>query len=284
MLGRKREGSVVCPSCGSLVGVRDERCYMCGRANPSLWGFMPALKNLGADFGFVPLVIGTCSLMYVLTLIATGPDVMRRTGMSFMGPSGNVMYLFGMSGAGPLFQAGLWWTLLTAPWLHWGIIHIVFNMMSVRNLAPPTSDLIGPARTVIIYIVSGIAGFLLTSIVGEYFSILPILSGAGATAGASASICGLIGAITHYGRKSGSSLIRAQTQQWIISMAIYSFFPGIDSVAHLGGFLGGYGMSYFFNPLTRERGDHLIAAIALLGVTAVALAYGVWRALPLILG
>ena len=46
MLRRKTSGSVVCPSCGSLVGVNDERCYTCGRANPGMWGFAPALRHL----------------------------------------------------------------------------------------------------------------------------------------------------------------------------------------------------------------------------------------------
>src|SRR5437899_9613360 len=42
----------VCPSCGNLVGVNDERCFTCGRWNPGLWGFAPLLKRLGRDLGF----------------------------------------------------------------------------------------------------------------------------------------------------------------------------------------------------------------------------------------
>ena len=40
--------------------------------------------------------------------------------------------------------------------------------------------------------------------------------------------------------------------------------PGIDNFAHAGGFIGGYATSSFFNPLTRERGDHMIVALVLL--------------------
>lgn len=54
-LKRKTEGSVICASCGVLVGVNDDRCYNCGRRNPGLWGYGPALRSLGQDFGFVPL-------------------------------------------------------------------------------------------------------------------------------------------------------------------------------------------------------------------------------------
>src|SRR5437773_8307965 len=77
---RKTTGSVVCPSCGSLVGVRDDKCYTCGRANPGLWGFAPMLRQLGVDLGFVPLVIGASSTLYVLTLLASGPDVTPFSG------------------------------------------------------------------------------------------------------------------------------------------------------------------------------------------------------------
>src|SRR6185436_1613180 len=69
MFKRQKTGSVVCPSCGSLVGVNDEQCYTCGRRNPGLWGFAPLLRRLGNDFGFVPLVTYGCSALYVAGLV-----------------------------------------------------------------------------------------------------------------------------------------------------------------------------------------------------------------------
>jgi rhomboid protease GluP len=282
MLKRRTSGSVICPSCGSLVGVNDDRCYSCGRAQPALWGFAPVLRQLGADLGFVPLVIGTCTVMYLLTLVTSSGGVMSGSGLNFLSPGDSAIFALGMSGAGPVIGGGRWWSVLTATWLHGGLLHIVFNMMSVRNLIPPTIELIGPGRTMTIYVLSGVAGFALTSIVWMYFPYVPFFHGARSTVGASAAICGLLGAITHYGRKSGSSLIRAQTQQWAISMVIYSLLPGIDSVAHAGGFLGGYGLSAFFNPLTKERGDHMLVAIICLGITALALAYTVARGFSLL--
>ena len=69
---RKTSGSVVCPSCGSLVGVRDDKCYLCGRANPGLWGFGPTLRHIGADFGFSQIVIGVCVTLWAITLLVSG--------------------------------------------------------------------------------------------------------------------------------------------------------------------------------------------------------------------
>ena len=104
MLSRKTTGSVVCPSCGSLVGVRDDKCYTCGRANPGLWGFAPMLRQLGADLGFVPIVIGASSTIYVLTLLASGQEIsVFSGGMNILVPSSSALLVFGMSGAVPVF-------------------------------------------------------------------------------------------------------------------------------------------------------------------------------------
>jgi rhomboid protease GluP len=246
---RKTSGSVVCPSCGSLVGVRDDKCYNCGRANPGLWGFAPLLRQLGADFGFAPLVIGASSLLYVLMLLASGGNILGGGLFSILSPSSSVLRLFGASGAYPVFYEGAWWTVLSATWLHAGLLHIVFNMMWVRDIGPATAEVIGPARTVIIYTVAGVCGFLLSSVAGAYFPLpIPFLRGATLTVGASASVFGLL-------------------------------FPGIDNYAHGGGFLGGYAASAFFNPLTRERGDHVLMAVICLAATFLAIVFSVWRGL-----
>src|SRR5258705_13724963 len=94
MFQRRTSGSVVCPSCGSLVGVRDDKCYSCGRANPGFWGFGPALRRLGTDFGFVPVVIAGSTLLYFLSLILSGGNINTR-GLAFIGPSDTALFLLG---------------------------------------------------------------------------------------------------------------------------------------------------------------------------------------------
>jgi rhomboid protease GluP len=260
----------VCPSCGSLVGVRDDKCYSCGRSNPGLWGFAPALRRLGADLGFVPLVVGASTTLYVLTLLVSGPELQIVSGgFNILTPSTRALLMFGMSGAVPVFALGAWWTLLSASWLHGSLLHILFNMMWVRDLGPVAADVIGPSRTVIIYTVSGVCGFLLSSVAGEFLNIpIRFLSGAPATLGASASIFGLLGALVHYGRKSGSSLMHGQAMRYAVILFVFGLImPGIDNYAHAGGFAGGYATSAFFNPLTRERGDHMLAAVLCLAAT-----------------
>jgi rhomboid protease GluP len=273
----------VCPSCGSLVGVRDDKCYTCGRANPGLWGFGPALRQIGADFGFAPLVIGSCCVVYTLMLLASGSGLQVAGGaMSFLVPSQQAMLMFGASGAFPVFKQGNWWTLLTASWLHGSFLHILFNMMWVRDLGPALVDMIGAPRTVIVYIVSGMCGFLLSSVMPYSPIPIPFFGGAPLTLGASASVLGLLGALLHYGRKSGSRLIHSTALNYVLILFVMGLFMrGVDNTAHLGGFLGGYGVSALFNPLTREKGDHLIIALVLLAATFLALVYSVVTALPI---
>jgi membrane associated rhomboid family serine protease len=86
----------------------------------------------------------------------------------------------------------------------------------------------------------------------------------------------------HYGRKSGSSLIRGQALNYAIILFVMGFvMRGVDNFAHAGGFAGGYAASAFFNPLTRERGDHMIAAVVCLAATFLAIAYSVINSLSL---
>jgi rhomboid protease GluP len=144
-------------------------------------------------------------------------------------------------------------------------------MMWVRDLGPVLADIIGPSRTVIIYTVAGLCGFLLSSTIGVPY-----------TMGASASVFGLLGALVHYGRKSGSSLIRGQAMYYAVFLFVMGFaLRGVDNYAHAGGFAGGYAASVFFNPLSRERGDHMIAAIVCLAMTFLAIAYSVIHGLSI---
>jgi rhomboid protease GluP len=265
MFKRQRTGSVICTSCGVLVGVNDETCYNCGRRNPGMWGFAPALRSLGGDLGFVPILIGGCVIVYVLTLLASQGNIGTGGLFSFLGPSTRALFLFGASGSVPVFGAGRWWTVLSAAWLHAGILHIVFNMMAARQLAPATAELYGPGRMVIIYTASAVGGFALSSFAGAYLPALFFLRGGQFTVGASAPICGLIGAMWYYGQRTGSTAARSYASSYLISLAVMGFLiQGIDNYAHAGGFGAGYLAARILDPLTPERGDHLAIAVVCL--------------------
>lgn len=283
MFKRQTTGSVLCASCGFLVGVNDEQCYNCGRRNPGLWGFGSALRRLGNDLGFVPLIIYGSATLYVAGILLTllfGGDVMgggNPLGMLAAHPDINLM--LGASGARPVFGLGMWWTVLSAGWLHGGILHIVINMMWVRNLGPATADIYGGARMVLIYTLGSVGGFLLSSVAGAYLGIPRF--GAYQTVGASAPVFGMLGALMHYGRRSGSSMVYAEARSYAIIMIIFGFmFPGIDNAAHLGGFAGGYLASTWLDPLKPERINHMLGAVICLVLTALAILASIIKILP----
>ncbi len=273
---RQRVGSVVCPSCGNLVGVNDERCFQCGRWNPGLWGFTPLLRRLGNDLGFVSLIVWGSAALYVATLLVSGSSIRMDGLFSFLSPDMRVLFLFGASGAIPVFGYGRWWTVISAAWLHAGLLHILFNMMWVRQLGPATAEIYGAARMVIIYTVAGICGFLLSSV--AYMALPPLLflRGAGFTVGASAPIFGLLGALVHYGRRSGSSLVRREALGYATTLFVFGLLmPGVDNFAHAGGFAGGYLAALWLDPLRRERVEHLLLAMGCIGLVAFSIVWSV---------
>ena len=275
MFGRQKTGSVLCPSCGQLVGVGDARCLSCGRYRPGLFGFAGSLRDLGHDLGFASLVMWSCGALYIAMLVVGREQIQTSGVLSLLSPGGETLFLFGASGAVPVFRFGRWWTVLSAPWLHAGLLHIAFNMMAVRDLVPPLSRLYGPARTVILYVAAGVAGALLSSLGGRYLPFLPyFLRGAGFTVGASGAVFGLIGALFHYGWRGGSQLIREHAVRWAIGgLAFGLAVPGIDNVCHLGGLLGGYLAARILDPLRPERTDHVLLALGCLLASGLALAW-----------
>ena len=274
---RQTTGSVLCPGCGQLVGVNDPQCLACGRRNPGMWGFAALLRNVGGDdMGFTTFVMWGCGALYLATLVV---DFEGMGGL--LSPSNRSMFMFGASGSIPVVRLGRWWTLLSAGWLHGGVLHIALNMMAVRDLLPGVAHLYGPARTVIVYTVASVTGFAASSLA----SLLPfpgVLRGGDLTLGASAAIFGLIGALVWYGRRGGSTLIQEHAKRMALGGFVFGFMmPGIDNWAHLGGFVGGYVAARILDPLKPERGDHMLMALACLALTVAAIVASVVTARPM---
>ena len=260
MFKRQTEGSIVCPYCGKLVGIKDKECWNCGKRNPGMWGFAPLLRRFAYNLSFASIVTWACTGLFIATLLYD-PRGIRPGGMMIMEPSSASLIVFGASGSFPVFVLGRWWTVLSAAWLHGGILHILFNMLWIRQLAPATAELYGTSRTVIIYTVASITGFFLSTIAGTQLTI-----------GASASIFGLLGALVVYGRRGGSSHISGQAMTYAVILFVFGLiFPGVDNYAHLGGFLGGFAIAWILNPLRQERVEHFIASVICLALTALSI-------------
>ncbi|RQW05437.1 rhomboid family intramembrane serine protease [candidate division KSB1 bacterium] len=273
MLERKTHGSIVCPNCGRLISVTAKKCMHCGRKNPGLWGYGPALQKILGESNMVAIITIVSIALYVLSLLLDPAAILRPQGMfGLLAPSHNALIKLGMTGAMPMHY-GRWWTLVTAIYLHGGILHIVFNMLWLRNLGQMVIPLFGTSRAFIIFTVAGIAGFFISDLVGIGFTI-----------GASGSIFGLLGALVYYGRKRGGvfgSAIYRQVGTWTIILLVFGFLmPGINNLAHMGGFAGGFlsAMLLGFHESRPENQNHRILAVVAVAVTIIcfALAFYVW--------
>jgi rhomboid protease GluP len=118
---------------------------------------------------------------------------------------------------------------------------------------------------------------------GYFFPGVPLLGGASTTLGASAAICGLVGALLHYGNRGGSSMIRSHAISCIVTIFISGLLIArVDNYAHAGGFLGGYVTSIWLDPLKPERVDHMVIAVICVFATALSIVASIVTTLPLL--
>jgi rhomboid protease GluP len=206
------------------------------------------------------LIIGACVTLYALGLLLQPEALLQGRGLlSFLSPSGRALFQLGMTG-GFAWELGWWWTLLTAIYLHGGLLHIFFNIYWIRILGPSTTEVFGPARTFVLFNVAGVVGFLLSN----------LMSG-GPTVGASGAIFGLMAALIVYGRKRGSSVVTQQLWGYVIMIGILGFvMPGVNNWAHGGGFAGGWIVAHLmgFIDEQRESTSMMIASLVLILTTA----------------
>ena len=259
---RQVQGSVVCPQCGRLVGVNEQQCPFCGAWRPGLFGWATVLRRaLGGRLDLFSLIVTACVTLYALACLLQPEALLESRGLlSLLSPGNRALLQLGMTGDFAMAR-GWWWTLLTAMYLHGSLLHIVFNMMWIRNLGPPVAEVYGPGRAFLLFNLAGAGGF----VVSNLMSGVP-------TIGASGSIFGLLAALIVYGRRRGSSVVTQQLWQWAIILGVFGFImPGINNWAHGGGFAAGWIGAHLMS-LDDDRQDSswvLLVSLGLIVVTVV---------------
>jgi len=225
---------MVCPSCRTLISTEETRCPYCGAYRPNLWGLGPVLNRFfGNQVDVLTLIPTACIALYVLSLLLDLRAALNVGGglFSLLSPGQAPLLALGMTVSLPGYQAP-WWTVLTAVYLHGSLLHILFNVLWIRQLGPQVGEIYGPARYFIIFTAGGAFGFILSN----------ALSGA-PTIGASGAIFGLLAALIVYGRQKGgmAAMMTRQVWQWAIILFLFGFMmSGVNNWAHLGGFIGGW--------------------------------------------
>ena len=131
---------------------------------------------------------------------------------------------------GPAVADGEWYRIVTAGFLHAGLMHLGFNMLALWNLASVLEGALGRARFIAVYFVS-----LLTGSLGVL-----LLSPDDLTVGASGAVFGLMGALVIAQRARGIDPWSSGLGSIIgINLMITFLIPGISIGGHLGGLAGG---------------------------------------------
>ena len=260
---RQSPGSLVC-KCGKLVGMNEPTCPFCGAWRPGLFGLAPVLQSLiGRRLDMISAIVTTCVALFGVALLLQPEAITNPRGLlSLLSPGTRALYQLGMTG-GLAWQLGWWWTMFTAIYLHGGLLHIVFNVMWIRNLGPVAIDVYGPARTFVLFTVAGAFGFLLSN----SFSPAPSI-------GASGSIFGLLAALIVYGKRRGSSLMSQQLWQWAIVLFVFGFLmPNVNNWAHAGGFAGGWIGAHLMGFIDEERESTWVMLLALAFIVVTGLGF-----------
>ncbi len=209
-------------------------------------------------------------------------------GVSFTSPTTGQLVYFGATNPDLILAHSQWWRLVTATFVHVGIIHIATNMWCLWNLGLLGEPLVGPIGLCAIYLITGIAGNLL-SLAVNVITNDRISVGAGAS-GAVFGIAGILIVLlsNHKLPIPWSELKRLRRS--VIQFAILNLIIGIaaratsivniDNFAHLGGFLSGLALGVPLVPrMTAGRARYLGRQKLTFGAAAFGLAlFGYWIA------
>jgi rhomboid protease GluP len=238
-----------------------------------MWGFAGPLRALFRRRSFVDVVTVACIVLYVASLVFDLRGALRPRGVfDLLSPSIESLFALGATGS-VAWHLGRWWTLLTAIYLHGSVLHILFNVLCIRQLGPAVEQLYGPSRLVVIFTVAGAVGFLASNLFG-----LPL------TIGASGSFYGLLGAMVAFGQKRGGTfgaMVLRQYGQWALLMFVLGFLmPGVNNIAHAGGFVGGFaaGLVLALAERRAETAFDQLLATACIVLTLLGFALAIWSA------
>jgi rhomboid protease GluP len=187
---------------------------------------------------------------YGLLIITVAVYLLQVLGPEVAGVS--LVALWGVKNNAAI-EAGQWWRLFTPMLLHGSIFHIGFNMYALYILGPGLERFYGSWRFLLLYIVAGFTGNILSFVMSSYDSL-----------GASTAIFGLLGAqgvflyqhrhiFGEFARRSLANIIFIAIVNLIIGLS-----PGIDNWGHVGGLIGGTLFAWFGGPRLGARSEGFV--------------------------
>ncbi|WP_461218966.1 rhomboid family intramembrane serine protease [Lapidilactobacillus salsurivasis] len=175
--------------------------------------------------------------------------------------SAAVLYQFGAK-INVSVQAGEWWRLLTPMFVHIGWMHLLVNSATLYYIGGSVEQMIGHWRYLVIYLLSGITGNLMSFAFGAMNSI---------SAGASTALFGLFGVYIALGVVFRDDAYLRATGRQFAMLAVFNFVfdliaQGIDLWGHFGGLIGGFLLLLVFPlPGQRRRQGRIVQICAIIG-------------------
>ena len=194
--------------------------------------------------------------LVVYVLVSGGRVVGGGSGRDLLGTLG----LFG-----PAVAAGDWYRLVTSGFIHFGLIHLGFNMLALYRFGGAFEADYGPMAFVGLFSASLLAGSA-----GALLASPSALSG-----GASGAVFGIIGASALMLRRRGLGVWQSEVGGLLLINLLFTFvIPGISVGGHIGGLVGGLVVAAATPeaPLSKVAVSRVIAVAAAVSVVSIAVA------------
>ena len=230
----------MCPNCRAFISSDDRQCQYCGI---NLKSMAPARVVSSDGEGFIPDHAFTTFLLLLINAALWAISVMLSSQNgnqhAIMDVDGETLVLLGAKFTPYVKQAGQWWRLITAGFLHGGLLHIAMNGWALLTMGRQTDMIYGSARYLVIYFAGTVGGFWAST----------VFSASSLSVGASAGLCGLVGAMIAVGFLSKSRVALDLRQGYLryagflILFGVLTSFGGamrIDNWAHMGGIASGF--------------------------------------------
>ena len=217
--------------------------------------FFSIFKPIQGYF-ITPILLNLNILLFIIQLL---------TGVSIIEPDNDSLLLWG-GNFRPLTLNGEWWRLITCCFLHIGVVHLLFNMYALLYVGVLLEPLLGRARFLTAYLLTGIA----SSAVSLWWHDLTI------SAGASGAIFGMYGVFL--AMLTTNLIEKAQRQSLMASIGVfvgYNLLFGLkgntDNSGHIGGLISGLIIGYAYYPSLIKFHAQKLKLATIAGVTVLVL-------------
>ncbi len=264
-LDHVRYAHKTCAACGA---VHDRDAAICTRCGEKLGA--RSMQVLGRMGLLAPEWLSMSSLLGLALVLAFARQLAAAPGGlgDLLGVPVPILKELGGNLRNELL-AGEYHRLLTACFLHAGIIHIGFNLFALATIGPRVESLYGRGSLLFFFALTGVLANLGSGLVG--------LGGPGAPnvgIGASGGIMGLVGVAAGWGQRDGTSAgrqVRNDMLKWAAYVLVFGLFVRVDNWAHGFGLLAGFAIGWLLRPAAWRRPSLAVFRLAAgaLGVAAL---------------